>query len=112
MLTCNYRVHVIIHRILSYFILFYSDQLPIEKFDTTTTICAITTGLEIGLSTSSLKYVTLTFYTMVKSGAPIFVLLFAFITGIEKPSYGYLDINIQVDRHYCNHSIWSIFNGC
>jgi hypothetical protein len=27
---------------------------------------------------------------MVKSGAPIFVLIFAFITGIEKPSYKYL----------------------
>ncbi|KAJ3284358.1 Triose-phosphate Transporter [Rhizoclosmatium sp. JEL0117] len=48
--------------------------------------CGIATGLDIGLSNSSLKVISLSFYTMVKSGAPVFVLLFAFLFGLEKPT--------------------------
>ncbi|KAJ3122199.1 Triose-phosphate Transporter [Physocladia obscura] len=49
--------------------------------------CGIATGLDIGLSNSSLKAISLTFYTMVKSGAPVFVLLFAFLFKLEKPTW-------------------------
>ncbi|KAI8898098.1 triose-phosphate transporter family-domain-containing protein [Globomyces pollinis-pini] len=48
--------------------------------------CGLATGLDIGLSNSSLKYVSLSFYTMVKSAAPVFILLFAYLFGLEKPS--------------------------
>ncbi|KIP08495.1 hypothetical protein PHLGIDRAFT_104289 [Phlebiopsis gigantea 11061_1 CR5-6] len=43
----------------------------------------ITTSLDIGLSNLSLKLITLSFYTMVKSSSLIFVLIFAFIFRLE-----------------------------
>ncbi|THV06707.1 triose phosphate transporter [Dendrothele bispora CBS 962.96] len=48
---------------------------------------AVTTSLDIGLSNVSLKSVTLSFYTMVKSSSLIFVLLFAFIFRLERFSW-------------------------
>ncbi|KIM27646.1 hypothetical protein M408DRAFT_329860 [Serendipita vermifera MAFF 305830] len=47
---------------------------------------AVTTSLDIGLSNLSLKLITLSFYTMCKSSSLIFVLLFAFILHLERPS--------------------------
>ncbi|KAJ3144356.1 Triose-phosphate Transporter [Irineochytrium annulatum] len=49
--------------------------------------CGVATGMDIGLSNSSLKTISLSFYTMVKSGAPVFVLLFAFLFKLEKPTW-------------------------
>ncbi|KAI8824505.1 triose-phosphate transporter family-domain-containing protein [Fimicolochytrium jonesii] len=49
--------------------------------------CGVSTGMDIGLSNSSLKLITLSFYTMVKSGAPVFVLLFAFLFKLERPTW-------------------------
>ncbi|KAI8141339.1 triose-phosphate transporter family-domain-containing protein [Fennellomyces sp. T-0311] len=48
--------------------------------------CALATSLDIGLSNLSLKTITLSFYTMCKSSTLAFVLLFAFIFRLEKPS--------------------------
>ncbi|KZO95556.1 TPT-domain-containing protein [Calocera viscosa TUFC12733] len=48
--------------------------------------CAVTTGLDIGLSNLSLKTITLSFYTMCKSSSLGFVLLFAFLFRLERPS--------------------------
>jgi solute carrier family 35, member C2 len=45
-----------------------------------------TTSLDIGLGNTSLRYITLTFYTMCKSSVLIFVLTFAFAFGLERPS--------------------------
>lgn len=45
------------------------------------------TGLDIGLSNFSLSLITLSFYTMCKSTTPLFLLLFAFVWGLEKPSW-------------------------
>ncbi|KAJ8657039.1 hypothetical protein O0I10_007373 [Lichtheimia ornata] len=47
--------------------------------------CGIAAALEISCANASLMYVTLSFYTMVKSSTPIWVLLFSFIFGFEKP---------------------------
>lgn len=44
----------------------------------------ITTGLDIGFSNMSLVFINLSFYTMCKATSPVFLLLFAFIWGIEK----------------------------
>ena len=44
----------------------------------------VCTGLDIGLSNFSLSLITLSFYTMCKSTTPLFLLLFAFIWGLEK----------------------------
>ncbi|CEP13443.1 hypothetical protein [Parasitella parasitica] len=49
--------------------------------------CALATSLDIGLSNLSLKTITLSFYTMCKSSTLAFVLIFAFIFKLEKPSW-------------------------
>jgi solute carrier family 35, member C2 len=46
-----------------------------------------TTSLDIGLGNTSLRYITLTFYTMCKSSVLIFVLTFAFLFRLEAPSW-------------------------
>ena len=45
-----------------------------------------TTSLDIGLGNTSLRFITLTFYTMCKSSVLIFVLIFAFLFRLERPS--------------------------
>lgn len=50
-------------------------------------IPALATALDIGLSNLSLVYISLSFYTMCKSVTPVFLLSFAFMFGLEKPSY-------------------------
>jgi solute carrier family 35 protein C2 len=47
----------------------------------------VTGAIDIGISSYSLRIVSLAFYTMVKSSAPVFVLLSGFVFGIEKPSF-------------------------
>lgn len=47
--------------------------------------CGIASALDIGLSNVSLQTITLTFYTMCKSSNLGFVLLFAFVFGLERP---------------------------
>ncbi|KAF8424960.1 triose-phosphate transporter family-domain-containing protein [Tirmania nivea] len=49
--------------------------------------CGAATGLDIGLGNMSLKFISLAFYTMCKSSSLAFVLLFAFIFRIEKPTW-------------------------
>ncbi|KAI9789033.1 MAG: Triose-phosphate Transporter [Peltula sp. TS41687] len=48
--------------------------------------CGAATGLDIGLGNMSLKFISLTFYTMCKSSALGFVLIFAFLFRLESPS--------------------------
>ncbi|RDW85243.1 hypothetical protein BP6252_02833 [Coleophoma cylindrospora] len=49
--------------------------------------CGLATGLDIGLGNMSLKFITLTFYTMCKSSSLAFVLLFAFLFRLESISW-------------------------
>ncbi|KAL1883149.1 hypothetical protein VTK73DRAFT_9516 [Phialemonium thermophilum] len=49
--------------------------------------CGAATGLDIGLGNTSLKFITLTFYTMCKSSSLGFVLLFAFLFRLETPTW-------------------------
>ena len=46
--------------------------------------CGLVTSLDVGLSNLSLVSITITFYTMVKSSTPIFVLAWAYLFGIER----------------------------
>ncbi|KAJ9233481.1 hypothetical protein DTO207G8_8893 [Paecilomyces variotii] len=48
--------------------------------------CGTATSLDIGLGNMSLKFISLTFLTMCKSSALAFVLLFAFVFRLERPS--------------------------
>ncbi|RUP45224.1 hypothetical protein BC936DRAFT_148460 [Jimgerdemannia flammicorona] len=47
--------------------------------------CGLAAALEICTANASLVYITLSFYTMVKSSTPIWVLVFAFAFGLERP---------------------------
>ena len=47
----------------------------------------VATGLDIGLSNTSLAFVSLSFYTMLKSTTPLWLLLFAILMGIERMSW-------------------------
>ena len=49
--------------------------------------CGTATALDIGLGNFSLRFITLTFFTMCKSSVLAFVLLFAFIFGLETPTW-------------------------
>ncbi|KAJ1971786.1 hypothetical protein H4R35_005058, partial [Dimargaris xerosporica] len=49
--------------------------------------CGFGSGLEIALGNGALVLITLSFYTMVKSSTPIWVLLFAFIFRLETPRW-------------------------
>ncbi|KAI5789124.1 triose-phosphate transporter family-domain-containing protein [Geopyxis carbonaria] len=49
--------------------------------------CGAATGLDIGLGNMSLKFITLTFYTMCKSSSLAFVLIFAFAFRLEKVTW-------------------------
>jgi solute carrier family 35 protein C2 len=44
----------------------------------------VATGLDIGLSNTSLAFISLSFYVMLKSTTPLFLLMFAILWGIEK----------------------------
>ncbi|CAJ1966855.1 unnamed protein product [Cylindrotheca closterium] len=46
--------------------------------------CGVVTAMDVGLSNLSLAVITITFYTMVKSSTPVFVLGWAHIFGIER----------------------------
>ncbi|KAI9761683.1 MAG: hypothetical protein M4579_000917 [Chaenotheca gracillima] len=48
--------------------------------------CGVATGLDIGLGNMSLRFITLSFFTMCKSSALGFVLIFAFLFRLEAPS--------------------------
>ncbi|KAG0207502.1 Triose-phosphate Transporter [Mortierella sp. GBA30] len=58
-----------------------------NDFGTKIVPCAVASGLDIGLSNSSLKTITLAFYTMCKSSSLAFVLLFAFAFRLERPTW-------------------------
>ncbi|KAK9036153.1 hypothetical protein V6N11_078165 [Hibiscus sabdariffa] len=48
---------------------------------------ALSTALDVNLSNASLVFISVTFATMCKSAAPIFLLLFAFAFRLESPSF-------------------------
>lgn len=49
--------------------------------------CGTATALDIGLGNFSLRFISLTFFTMCKSSVLAFVLLFAFIFKLENPTF-------------------------
>ena len=54
------------------------------------------TGMDIGFSNASLAIITLSFYTMCKASAPLFLLFFAFVWGIEVMSWSLLGIMLVI----------------
>ncbi|EPR78342.1 Triose phosphate transporter [Spraguea lophii 42_110] len=72
----------ILHFLLSTIII---TILQIKKEKKYSLVCSLSSAIDIGLSTYSLRIVSLAYYTMVKSSSPIFMLLCGFVFGIEKP---------------------------
>ncbi|KAF9426320.1 Triose-phosphate Transporter [Podila epigama] len=60
-------------------------RVTFHSYVTQVVPCAIAAALEIGMANASLMYITLSFYTMIKSSTPIWVLVFAFFFRLEKP---------------------------
>jgi drug/metabolite transporter (DMT)-like permease len=58
--------------------------------------CGMATGLDIGFSNASLKTLSLSFYTMVKSSVPFWVLVFALLFRVETPSMRLFGVMITI----------------
>jgi solute carrier family 35 protein C2 len=58
--------------------------------------CGLVTALDVGLSNLSLVTITITFYTMVKSSTPIFVLGWAYVFGIEKITWRLIGVILVI----------------
>lgn len=67
-------------------------SLSWQTFCSSSIPCGLVTALDVGLSNLSLVYITITFYTMVKSATPIFVLLWAYILRIERITYALVGV--------------------
>ncbi|KAG8386766.1 hypothetical protein BUALT_Bualt03G0183100 [Buddleja alternifolia] len=57
---------------------------------------ALSTAMDVNLSNASLVFISVTFATMCKSAAPIFLLLFAFAFRLESPSVKLLGIMLVI----------------
>eukprot|EP00529_Nitzschia_sp_RCC80_P023639 CAMPEP_0113489642 /NCGR_PEP_ID=MMETSP0014_2-20120614/26634_1 /TAXON_ID=2857 /ORGANISM="Nitzschia sp." /LENGTH=457 /DNA_ID=CAMNT_0000383385 /DNA_START=331 /DNA_END=1701 /DNA_ORIENTATION=+ /assembly_acc=CAM_ASM_000159 len=58
--------------------------------------CGLVTALDVGLSNLSMVTITLTFYTMVKSSTPVFVLGWAYLFGIEKITWSLIGVIVVI----------------
>lgn len=56
----------------------------------------VATGLDIGFSNYSLVFITLSFYVMCKSTTPLFLLTFAILWGVERPSWGLAGVVVVI----------------
>ena len=66
---------------------FGGDQIasmPWKQFLSIAVPCGFITSADVGFSNLALVRITLTFYTMIKSSSPIFVVLSAYLFGIEQ----------------------------
>ncbi|KAL2476628.1 putative sugar phosphate/phosphate translocator [Abeliophyllum distichum] len=57
---------------------------------------ALSTAMDVNLSNASLVFISVTFATMCKSAAPIFLLIFAFAFRLESPSFKLLGIMLVI----------------
>ncbi|KAI9014098.1 triose-phosphate transporter family-domain-containing protein, partial [Hyaloraphidium curvatum] len=95
--------HMLVHTIISFVVLYsaWPDWRPtkvISGWDYGTKImpCAFAAGVDIALTNSSLQYITLSFATMIKSAAPIVILFFSFLFGLEQPRFALLIIIVTI----------------
>ncbi|KAF7682808.1 Solute carrier family 35 member C2 [Astathelohania contejeani] len=79
-------IHYLLARTASALLRLRTEKRKISEYLRSTLPCAVAGAIDIGISSYSLRSVSLAFYTMVKSSAPVFVLLSGFVFGIEAPS--------------------------
>lgn len=96
-------VHFTMQAVLSKLITWYwsnrfQPTVPMSNKDYFTRVVptALSTALDVNLSNESLIFISVTFATMCKSGAPIFLLLFAFAFRLESPSIKLLGIIVVI----------------
>jgi solute carrier family 35 protein C2 len=58
--------------------------------------CGLVTALDVGLSNLALVSITLTFYTMVKSSTPVFVLAWAYLFKIERITWPLIGVILVI----------------
>ncbi|KAL7535452.1 hypothetical protein ACHAXR_006492 [Thalassiosira sp. AJA248-18] len=58
--------------------------------------CGLVTAIDIGLSNLALVRISITFFTMVKSSAPVWVLISAFFFGLEKITCNLIMVGILI----------------
>ncbi|XP_073272629.1 probable sugar phosphate/phosphate translocator At1g06470 [Primulina huaijiensis] len=71
---------------------FHSSAMSWRDYFVRVVPTALSTALDVNLSNESLVFISVTFATMCKSAAPIFLLLFAFAFRLESPSVKLLGI--------------------
>jgi solute carrier family 35 protein C2 len=98
-------IHFLIQWVFSYFACaLFPDRLGTERVQRMTwkewalisMPCGLITALDVGLSNLSLVSITITFYTMVKSSAPIFVLGWAYLFGIERITWSLIGVILVI----------------
>mmetsp|Transcript_16600 Transcript_16600/g.25929 ORF Transcript_16600/g.25929 Transcript_16600/m.25929 type:complete len:453 (-) Transcript_16600:171-1529(-) len=67
-----------------------------EEFWSISIPCGAVTALDIGLSNMSLARISMSFYIMVKSGSPVFVLAFALFFKLEPFSWGIVAVVLLI----------------
>lgn len=68
--------------------------------------CGIAAAVEICCANASLVLITLSFYTMIKSSTPVWVLMFSFLFGFEKPR-----INLIAVISFIVFGVWLTIDG-
>ncbi|KAK4438894.1 putative sugar phosphate/phosphate translocator [Sesamum alatum] len=75
---------------------FHSSVMSWKDYFVRVVPTALSTALDVNLSNASLVFISVTFATMCKSAAPIFLLLFAFAFRLESPSVKLLGIILVI----------------
>ncbi|KAL2911487.1 hypothetical protein HK105_209018 [Polyrhizophydium stewartii] len=71
-------------------------QATVSSYLTRVVPTAICTALDISMSNASLHYISLSFYTMIKSSTPVWVLIFAFLFGLERPRWSLISVILVI----------------
>lgn len=71
-------------------------EMAWKPFLGTSIPCGLVTSGDVGLSNLSLVRISITFYTMVKASAPIFVLGWAYILGIERITWSLIGVVLVI----------------
>jgi solute carrier family 35 protein C2 len=77
------------------------DEMPWKTYLCVAVPCGLVTALDVGFSNLAMVRITITFYTMVKSSAPIFVVISAFIFGLEKMSWSLISTVLIISVGEC-----------
>lgn len=72
------------------------DNMTWKEWASISIPCGLITALDVGLSNLALVTITLTFYTMVKSSTPVFVLVWAYLFNIERITWPLLGVIVVI----------------